>query len=180
MQSIIRASGKIDLVISAAAIVNEVAPPSAIPASELSEILQTNTVGLFLVISLILHERAIRGWEHKVKVVHVSSALSHTHICRLSAYAASKAAMNLLCLHLHMEWNARGVSVFAIHPGVIFTRLTGKIFTKDPPPLYEDGKFFFLLHVSLKFSPLFLFPFSFLFSVSPILGGIPQVYQASK
>lgn len=136
--SIIRATGKIDIVVSAAAICHTVTPPSTIAPSELSEILHTNTVGPFSVISAILHERAVQGWTHEVKVVYVSSALSHTHICHLSAYAASKAAMNLLCLHLNMEWNARGVSIFAIHPGLIYTTLTGKVFPKDSP-IWEDG-----------------------------------------
>lgn len=140
MQSIIRATGKIDIVVSAAAICHQVKAPSTVPASELSEILQTNTVGPFLVMSTILHERAIQGWDHEVKIIYVSSALSHTHICHLSGYAASKAAMNLLCLHLNMEWNARGVSIFAIHPGLIYTTLTGKVFPKDSP-IWEDGEF---------------------------------------
>ena len=139
IRSIVRSSGKIDIVVSAAAICHTTTPPSTIAASELSEILQTNTVGPFLVISTILHERSIRGWDHEVKVIYVSSALSHTHICHLSGYAASKAAMNLLCLHLSIEWGSRGVSVFAIHPGLIYTTLTGKVFPKDSP-IWEDGK----------------------------------------
>ena len=140
IRSIVRSSGKIDIVVSAAAICHTTTPPSTIAASELSEILQTNTVGPFLVISTILHERSIQGWDHEVKVIYVSSALSHTHICHLSGYAASKAAMNLLCLHLNMEWNSRGVSVFAIHPGLIYTTLTGKVFPKESP-IWEDGEF---------------------------------------
>lgn len=139
IQTIVRATGKIDIVVSAAAIAQYAKPPSTIPPSELSEILQTNTVGPFIVISTVLHERAIHGWDHDVKVIYVSSALSHTHICHLSGYAASKSAMNLLCLHLHMEWNSRGVSVFAIHPGLIYTALTGKVFPPDSP-IWEDGK----------------------------------------
>lgn len=153
IQSIVRSSGKIDIVVSAAAICHTTTPPSTIGASELAEILQTNTVGPFLVISTILHERAIQGWNHEVKVIYVSSALSHTHICHLSGYAASKAAMNLLCLHLNMEWNARGVSIFAIHPGLIYTTLTGKVFPEDSP-IWEDGEFHLL--VSFSLSPLFL------------------------
>ncbi|KAL9036478.1 MAG: hypothetical protein Q9214_006115, partial [Letrouitia sp. 1 TL-2023] len=147
IQSIIRGTGKIDIVVSAAAICHTVTPPSTIAASEVSEILQTNTVGPFLVISTILHERAIHGWDHEVKVIYVSSALSHTHICHLSAYAASKAAMNLLCVHLNMEWNARGVSIFAIHPGLIHTTLTGKVFPQDSP-IWEDGELVLLFFPS--------------------------------
>ena len=159
IQSIVRATGKIDIVVSAAAICHTATPPSTIGASELSEILQTNTVGPFLVITTILHERAIHGWDNEVKIIYVSSALSHTHICHLSGYAASKAAMNLLCLHLSMEWNARGVSIFAIHPGLIYTTLTGKVFPKDSP-IWEDGEF------HLPDSPFpFPFPFPSLFYI---------------
>lgn len=140
MQSIIRATGKIDIVVSAAAICHQVTPTSTIAPSVLSEILQTNTVGPFQIISAILHERAIQGWDHEVKVIYISSALSHTHICHLSGYAASKAAMNLLVLHLNMQWNSRGVSIFSVHPGLIYTTLTGKVFPADSP-IWEDGGF---------------------------------------
>ncbi|OCK90220.1 NAD(P)-binding protein [Cenococcum geophilum 1.58] len=138
MQSIIRATGKIDIVVSAAAICHQVTPTSTIAPSVLSEILQTNTVGPFQIISAILHERAIQGWDHEVKVIYISSALSHTHICHLSGYAASKAAMNLLVLHLNMQWNSRGVSIFSVHPGLIYTTLTGKVFPADSP-IWEDA-----------------------------------------
>jgi NAD(P)-dependent dehydrogenase (short-subunit alcohol dehydrogenase family) len=139
IQRIVRYSGKIDFVISAAAICHPVTPTSTIEPSVLSEILQTNTVGPFSVISTILHERVIQGWDHDVKVMFISSALSHVHISHLSGYAASKAAMNVLNTHLHVQWNGRGVSFFSVHPGLIYTGLTGKVFPADSP-IWEDGK----------------------------------------
>lgn len=148
MESIIRSTGRIDIVVSAAAICHQVTPTSTVAPSVLSEILQINTVGPFQIISKILHERAIQGWEHEVKVIYVSSALSHTHICHLSAYAASKAAMNLLVLHMNMQWNNRGISFFSVHPGLIYTTLTGKVFPVDSP-IWEDGEF--SLHLSVPY-----------------------------
>jgi len=139
IQRIVRGSGQIDIVVSAAAICHLVKPTSTIDPAELSEILQTNTVGPFTLISTVLHERAIQGWENDLKVIYISSALSHIHISHLSGYAASKAAMNVLNTHLHVQWNERGVSFFSLHPGLIYTTLTGKVFPADSP-IWEDGK----------------------------------------
>ncbi|KAF4628138.1 hypothetical protein G7Y89_g10016 [Cudoniella acicularis] len=138
IQPIIRAAGKIDIVVSAAHISHRVTPTSTIDPSVLSEMLQTNTVGPFLVFSAILHERAIQGWDHEVKIIFVSSALSHIHISHLSGYSASKAAMNILVSHLNVQWNSRGVSIFAIHPGVIFSPSTAKVFPAESP-IWEDS-----------------------------------------
>ncbi|KAI9707019.1 MAG: putative secondary metabolism biosynthetic enzyme [Bogoriella megaspora] len=137
IKRIVHAVGKIDILVSAAAICHLTQPTSTVDPAELSEILQINTVGPFQIISAVLHERAIQGWDHELKVIYVSSALSHTHICHLSGYAASKAAMNLLVMHLNMQWNSRGVSIFAVHPGLIYTTLTGKVFPPDSP-IWED------------------------------------------
>jgi len=140
IQRIVRSTGKIDFLVSAAAICHHVTSTSTVDPAVLSEILQTNTVGPFTVISSVLHERAIQGWDHDLKVIYISSALSHIHISHLSGYAASKAAMNLLNTHLHVQWNGRGVSFFSVHPGLIYTELTGKVFPADSP-IWEDGTF---------------------------------------
>ncbi|KAF2237160.1 NAD(P)-binding protein [Viridothelium virens] len=138
LQSVVRETGKIDIVVSAAAICHPGTPTSTVEPATLSDILQTNTVGPFQVISEILHHRAIQGWNHELKVIYISTALSHIHVNHLSGYAASKAAMNLLLVHLNMQWNDRGVSLFAIHPGLIYTSMTGKVFPADSP-IWEDG-----------------------------------------
>jgi NAD(P)-dependent dehydrogenase (short-subunit alcohol dehydrogenase family) len=139
IQSIIRTVGRIDIVVSAAHISHRVTPTSTIDPAELSEMLQTNTVGPFTLFSSILHERAIQGWDHELKMILVSSALSHIHISHLSGYAASKAAINILISHLNIQWNSRGVSIFAIHPGVIFSPSTAKVFPAESP-IWEDRK----------------------------------------
>lgn len=139
IQRIVRSAGKIDFVVSAAAICHPVSSTSTVDPEVLSEVLQTNTVGPFNVISTVLHERAIQGWDHELKVIFVSSALSHIHISHLSGYAASKSAMNTLMTHLHVQWNERGVSFFSVHPGLIYTTLTGKVFPEDSP-IWEDGQ----------------------------------------
>jgi len=139
MSAIIRATGKIDILVSAAGICHNVGLPSMLAPTELSEMFQTNTVGAYHTACTAIHQHASQGWDHELKVINMSSALSHSHIAHLSGYAASKAAANLLMLHLSMQWHARRVSVFSMCPVLAYTGLTGKVFPPDSP-IWEDGK----------------------------------------
>ncbi|KAF2688364.1 NAD(P)-binding protein [Lentithecium fluviatile CBS 122367] len=138
MTRIIRGTGKIDVLICAHAICHEVTRTSTIDPTELLKILETNTVGNFNIMSSVIHEHVLQGWNHEVKVINMSSALSYIHICHLSGYAASKAAMNLLVSHLSMQWSAHGISIFSVCPTLSYTGLTGKVYPPESP-IWEDA-----------------------------------------
>lgn len=139
MSTIIRAAGRIDILVNAAGVCHNVGLPSALAPADLVEMFQTNTVGAYHAACTVIHEHAIRGDEHELKVINLTSALSHTHIAHLSGYAASKAASNLLMLHLSMQWRARRVGVFSMCPVLSYTGMTGKVFPPESP-IWEDGK----------------------------------------
>ena len=76
-------------------------------------------------------------------VVLVSSLAAHASVGALSAYAATKGAVDTLVKHFAAELGARGVRVNAVAPGVVETDMSQ--FTKS-----DDGRDFTLAIQALK------------------------------
>lgn len=72
------------------------------------------------------HLKASRG-----SVVAVSSAAGMTPAPGSGAYAASKAALSMLCRQLALEWAADGIRVNVVSPGLIRTPLNEGVFRDE-------------------------------------------------
>lgn len=99
MSDLIRGAGRIDILVNAAGTCHNVGLPSTLAPADIAVMFQTNTVGAYHAACTAIHEHAIRGDDNELKVINMTSTLSHTHIAHLSGYAASKAATNLLMFH---------------------------------------------------------------------------------
>jgi NAD(P)-dependent dehydrogenase (short-subunit alcohol dehydrogenase family) len=76
-------------------------------------------------------------------VVFVSSLAAHASVGELSAYAATKGAVDTLVKHLASAFGERGIRVNAVAPGVVQTDMSG--FTKT-----DGGREFTLSLQALK------------------------------
>jgi 2-deoxy-D-gluconate 3-dehydrogenase len=71
------------------------------------------------------------------KIIHVSSAVGLLAYPAFSAYASSKAGLNMLVKIQAMEWAPLGINVNGIAPGTAITRLNRDYYTEDPSRLKE-------------------------------------------
>ena len=136
LAEIVKEVGRIDVFVSAAAYVHDAGPTSQLSVDQIAECFRVNAVAPFAIISAILRERDDND---DLKIIYISSALSHTHIPILSGYAASKAAFNHLIEHFAAEWAGRGVCAFNLHPGLFYTEMTKRSRRPDEMP-WEDGE----------------------------------------
>jgi NAD(P)-dependent dehydrogenase (short-subunit alcohol dehydrogenase family) len=92
--------------------------------------LEINTIGPLRTIE------AIRGLLHDGSKVGILTSrvgsLADNSSGGMYAYRVSKAAANMVALNLHHDLSKRGVSVLALHPGMVATALT-----KDYPGDYD-------------------------------------------
>jgi NAD(P)-dependent dehydrogenase (short-subunit alcohol dehydrogenase family) len=82
--------------------------------------------------SLLAKERMCRGHRHG-RVINVSSIFGHlaSSLFRLSAYAASKGAIENLTRQLAVEWAADGITVNAIAPAWFPSEMTAGSIQKE-------------------------------------------------
>lgn len=71
------------------------------------------------------------------KIIHVSSAVGLLAYPSFSAYASSKAGLNMLIKIQAMEWAPMGINVNGIAPGTAITRLNRDYYNEDPSRLKE-------------------------------------------
>ena len=114
----------IDLAINNAGVSGE-EPLGAWTADEFERQLRVNAIGPALVVQALLPRLGNRA-----KVVNVSSGMGSLTenpnlASGLDAYAASKAALNMLTRRLAEQLRERGVTVVAINPGWVQTEMGG-------------------------------------------------------
>ena len=76
----------------------------------------------------------------KGKIVHLSSAVGLLAYPGFSAYASSKAGLNMLVKVLAMELAPVGINVNGIAPGTAITRLNRDYYAEDPSRLSDKLK----------------------------------------
>jgi NAD(P)-dependent dehydrogenase (short-subunit alcohol dehydrogenase family) len=116
--------------------------PSA-PFAETTEALfdenfNVNVKGLFFVT-----QNALTRLRDGGRIINISSVVARSHFDGISAYSATKGAVNTLTAHLAAELGMRGITVNAVAPGAIDTDM-------NPWLKNEEGRGFVLATQSLK------------------------------
>lgn len=103
-------------------------PCEDFPIEEWDRVIETNLTSVFLLCQLAGRVMLNKGYG---KIVNIASLNSFTGGITIPAYASSKGGVALLTKALSNEWAARGVTVNAIAPGYMATKMTEAILN-DP------------------------------------------------
>ncbi|MFD4245015.1 3-oxoacyl-ACP reductase family protein [Streptomyces sp. NPDC058525] len=112
--------GEVDILVSNAAVRKDALLMSQSP-EVWSEVVQTNLVGTFHVCRAVLPSMFKRRWGRIINVVSPSALVATSG---QTAYAASKSGVIALTRTLATECGRRGVTVNAVSPGFMETRMT--------------------------------------------------------
>jgi len=116
------ALGDIDVLVSGAAIVTNIAPFTKMSAESWQRELSVNLTGAFNVIQAVIGPMIERRWG---RIVVISSGAAHGGLHHQAAYAASKAGLIGLVQTITLEHGRHGISCNAVLPGLIETELVG-------------------------------------------------------
>lgn len=116
-----RAFGGVDILVNNAGISPVVCRAEVISESDWHAVLKVNLLGTFFVTQAIGRIMLAHG---RGSIVNVTSIGAKTALFGLSAYCATKAALDELTRCLAYEWTGRGVRVNAIAPGFVQTDMT--------------------------------------------------------
>lgn len=114
---------KLDILVNNAGIA-EVQPITEFPLKKWERIMEVNAKGVFLCAQEAAKVMLQRG---RGKIINISSLQSFVGRPGDPAYAASKAAVNLMTKSMASEWSKNGISVNAIAPTWCWTDLTKPI-----------------------------------------------------
>jgi len=127
-----RVIGPIELAVASAGLAEEHTTPDFDPAS-LERSLATNVCGVFNVLAPVAEAMRPRGHGH---LVAISSLAAERSLPRMTAYCASKAALNSGMEGLDLLLRGSGISVTTIRPGFIATEMTdGRVASRSCMPL---------------------------------------------
>jgi gluconate 5-dehydrogenase len=114
------------------------APAESMPLDRWREVMDANATGTFLTCQAVGRGMLARGYGRILNIVSVAGlAGSPPEILDAAGYAASKGAIIALTRDLAVKWARHGITVNAIAPGFIPTRLSEKVIERAGPVLLE-------------------------------------------
>jgi 3-oxoacyl-[acyl-carrier protein] reductase len=120
VERVVDRTGQVDLLVSNAGVIRD-NPLTAMEDEDLRIVLETNTVGAFNMARAVApHMVAAR----RGKIINVSSVAGEKGGRGQTNYAASKGAINAFTRALAVELAPRGITVNAVAPGVVDTRMS--------------------------------------------------------
>lgn len=122
--------GGVGAVVHCAAIA-PLSPVEQTPVGDFRRVLEVNVVGGYAVVRAAWEELKKTG---RGAVVMISSYASRDPFTGFSAYAASKAGINLLTLALDREGKPHGLRCYAVAPGAVETGMLRAIVSTDQYP----------------------------------------------
>ncbi|HEX8473455.1 MAG TPA: SDR family NAD(P)-dependent oxidoreductase [Pyrinomonadaceae bacterium] len=112
--------GQIDVLVANSG-TGVVAPATSLRASEASDIISINTIGVVNSVAAVLPDMLRRG---SSQLVAISSLAAYRGLPKSAAYSASKAAVSTFFESLRVDLRGKGIDVTIIHPGFVRTPLT--------------------------------------------------------
>jgi gluconate 5-dehydrogenase len=107
------------------------APAEAMPLERWREVMEANATGTFLVSQAVGRGMIARRYGRILNVASVAGLqASAPEIAPLSGYAASKGAIIAYTRQLAVEWAKYGITVNALAPGFVHTRMADVVITR--------------------------------------------------
>lgn len=132
-QALEKLGGRLDILLNGAGIQFR-CKAEEFPAERWNKILDINLTAVFLMAQQAGRTMLEQGYG---RIINVASMTSFFGSEMIPAYSASKGAVAQLTKALSNEWSGRGVSVNAIAPGYMVTKLTADMKEKNPRQ-YEE------------------------------------------
>jgi NAD(P)-dependent dehydrogenase (short-subunit alcohol dehydrogenase family) len=114
------ALGAVDVLVSNAGIVNNIAPLTTMAFERWQREIAVNLTGAFNAIQAVIGPMIERGWG---RIIVISSMAAHGGLHHQAAYAASKAGLIGLVQTVTLEQARHGITCNAILPGLIGTEM---------------------------------------------------------
>jgi NAD(P)-dependent dehydrogenase (short-subunit alcohol dehydrogenase family) len=121
--------GPVDVLVNNAGVYGPKGPSELVDLEEWSRALEINLLGTFIPTRLAIAQMKKRG---RGKIINLSGGGATNPLPRLSAYAASKAAVVRLTETLAEELREFSIDVNAIAPGALNTRLLDEVLEAGP------------------------------------------------
>lgn len=118
LSRIVAGAGRIDILISNAAILGPLAPMTEADPADWARTIAINLTGAYHGMRAVLPGMLAQGGG---TIVTVSSGAAHHPIEGWSAYCASKAGAAMLTQSLHLEYGGRGIRAMGLSPGTVAT-----------------------------------------------------------
>ena len=123
--------GDLDILVNAQGIQRRY-PAEDFPLEVWDEVIEINLTSVFALCQLAGRVMLARGYG---KIINIASMQSFTGGFTIPAYAASKAGVAQITKAFANEWTGRGITVNAIAPGYMDTKMTAAV--KADPVRYE-------------------------------------------
>ncbi|MDR1397242.1 MAG: SDR family oxidoreductase [Desulfarculales bacterium] len=134
VDNIFTAQGRLDILVNAAAL-NLEAPALALTSGQWNEVMQANLSGAFFLSQACLKYMLVRRYG---RVLHLSSAAAHRGGRGQINYAAAKAGLESMVRVLALECGRKGITVNALAPGVIESKMSERVRREHGPLLLSQ------------------------------------------
>jgi NAD(P)-dependent dehydrogenase (short-subunit alcohol dehydrogenase family) len=133
--------GPIDILINNAGVLDPMGKIWEVDPEQAGRLFDVNLSGAYYCMRSVLPEmvKLARG-----VIVNVSSGAAVSAAQGWSAYAASKAGLDHLTRNVAVDLQGTGVRVYALHPGMVETRMQETLRSSPPDQLPPDRRQFFI------------------------------------